>query len=478
MNAPLGVRNPRTGEIDHAIAPPDPGALDGLTHRMRDAQQAWNANGLDTRLEALRQWHGALARHREAIVGALTVDTGRHGVSVLELDLVLGALDRWCRIAPSLLADQGEQDSGVPAIKLRSSQVPYALVGIISPWNFPLLLAALDAIPALAAGCAAIVKPSEIAPRFIRPLMNTVRAVDGLRDVLGFVEGAGETGAAVIDRVDMICFTGSVATGRKVAQAAAARFIPANLELGGKDPAIVCDDADLGLAASAVVWGAVANTGQSCLSIERVYVDARVFDQFVDQVVARARGLKLAYPDLDDGPIGPIIAERQAGIIADHLADAKARGAIVRCGGEVESLGGGWWCHPTVLTGVSHEMRVMTEETFGPIIPIMPFSGDDQAVALANDTIFGLSAAVFSSDEARALAIAARLHAGAISINDAALTAVIHEGEKNAFRFSGMGESRMGAASIRRFLRRQAFLIKKEPGANPWWFKELLGPVS
>ena len=412
MSIQIGVRNPRTGEVDYTIAPPDPGALDGLAQRMREAQEAWNGNGLDARLDAMRRWRDALARHRDAVIGALTADTGRHGVSVLELDLVLGALDRWCRVAPSLLADQGEQDSGVPAIKLRGSQVPYALVGIVSPWNFPLLLATLDTIPALVAGCAAIVKPSEIAPRFIRPLMKTVDAVDGLRAVLAFVEGAGETGAVIIDRVDLICFTGSVATGRKVARAAAARFIPSNLELGGKDPAVVCDDADLELAASAIVWGAVANTGQSCLSIERVYVDARVFDQFVDQVVVRARGLKLAYPDLDDGPIGPII-------------------------------------------------------------PIMPFTGDDHAVALANDTIFGLSAAVFSGREERALSIAARLHAGAISINDAALTAVIHEGEKNAFRFSGMGESRMGAASLRRFLRRKTFLIKKDATANPWWFKEL-----
>jgi acyl-CoA reductase-like NAD-dependent aldehyde dehydrogenase len=440
---------------------------------MRDAQRAWHGGGLEVRLDALRLWRDELARERDAVIDALTIDTGRHGVSVLELDLVLGHLDRWCRLAPSLLADRGEQDSDVPTIKLRGSQVPYALVGVISPWNFPLLLSTLDTIPALVAGCAAIVKPSEIAPRFMRPLIRTIQAVDDLREVLAFIDGAGATGAALIDRVDMICFTGSVATGRKVAQAAALRFIPSNLELGGKDPAIVCDDADLELAASAIVWGAVANTGQSCLSIERVYVDARVYDAFVEHVVARARGLKLAYPGLDDGPIGPIIAERQATIIADHLADAKAKGAVVRCGGDVESLGGGWWCRPTVLTNVSHAMRVMTEETFGPIIPIMPFEGHDQAVHLANDTIYGLSAAVFSGDEERALAIAARLDAGAISINDAALTAVIHEGEKNAFRFSGMGESRMGPASLRRFLRRKTFLIKKDSTANPWWFSEL-----
>ncbi len=473
MRPPLEVRNPRTGLIDHAIVPPEPGELDALATAMRAAQEGWHGGGLDARLEALRQWRAVLSRDRDAVIVALAQDTGRHGVSALELELVLGHLDRWCRLAPSLLADRGEQDSDVPAIKLRGSQVPYALVGIISPWNFPLLLATLDAIPALAAGCAVIVKPSEIAPRFIRPLMRTLQGVEGLRDVLVLVEGAGDTGAALVDRVDMVCFTGSVATGRKVAQAAAARFIPSNLELGGKDPAIVCDDADLELAASAIVWGAVANTGQSCLSIERVYVDARVHDRFVEQVVSRARGLGLAYPALNDGPIGPIIAERQAAIIADHLADAKAKGAVARCGGQVESLGGGLWCRPTVLTRANHGMRVMTDETFGPIVPIMPFTGDDQAVALANDTIYGLSAAVFSADEARALAIANRLHAGAISINDAALTAVIHEGEKNAFRFSGMGESRMGAASLRRFLRQKIFLIKKDATANPWWFKEL-----
>jgi acyl-CoA reductase-like NAD-dependent aldehyde dehydrogenase len=317
-----------------------------------------------------------------------------------------------------------------------------------------------------------IVKPSEVTPRFVAPLTESLKDFPELAGVFALVTGDGTTGAALIGEVDAICFTGSVATGRKVAHAAAARFIPANLELGGKDPAIVCDDADLEMAASAIVWGAVANTGQSCLSIERVYVDARVHDRFVEHVVAKARVLKLAYPGLDDGPIGPIIAERQAAIIADHLADAKAKGAVVRCGGEVESIGGGWWCRPTVLTHVSHEMRVMTEETFGPIIPIMPCDGDEHAVALANDTIYGLSAAVFSASEARALAIASRLHAGAISINDAALTAVIHEGEKNAFRFSGMGESRMGAASLRRFLRRKTFLVKRDGAANPWWFKE------
>ena len=467
----IPVRNPRTGAVDFEIDPPSAGALDALARRLRRGQQRWQDDGLAARLEALRRWRDGLVARRDDVVSALTADTGRREISALEFDLVTGTIERWCRLAPELLADPGERDSAVPWIKIQSRQVPYHLVGVISPWNFPLLLSTLDTIPALVAGCAVIVKPSEIAPRFAAPVQRAIDDVAGLRDAFAYVAGAGETGAALIDRVDLVCFTGSVATGRKVAHAAAQRFIPANLELGGKDPAIVCRDADLGLASSAIVWGAVANTGQSCLSIERVYVDANVHDVFVNQLVEKAGALRLAYPGLDDGPIGPIIAARQAAIIQDHLDDARAKGARVRCGGAIETLGGGLWCRPTVLTGVTHEMRAMTDETFGPIIPVMPFATDDDAVRLANDTIYGLSAAVFSRDERRAAALADRLEAGAISINDAALTAVIHEGEKHAFRFSGMGESRMGPASLRRFLRRKAYLINRNATINPWWFR-------
>ncbi|HEY9662903.1 MAG TPA: aldehyde dehydrogenase family protein, partial [Allocoleopsis sp.] len=260
------------------------------------------------------------------------------------------------------------------------------------------------------------------------------------------------------------------ATGRKVAIAAAHHFIPAFLELGGKDPAIVLDSANLELATSAILWGAVVNTGQSCLSIERIYVAKSIFERFVEQLVTKAKALKLAYPGIKDGQIGPIIAEGQATIIADHLQDAIEKGAIVHCGGQVETLGGGLWCLPTVLTQVNHSMKVMMEETFAPIMPVMSFSTIEEAIELANDTIYGLSAAVFAGSEVEAIAIAEHIHAGAISINDAALTAIIHEGEKNAFKFSGMGGSRMGAAALKRFMRKKALLIKTEAITDPWWF--------
>ncbi|WP_088889188.1 aldehyde dehydrogenase family protein [Leptolyngbya ohadii] len=466
----IPVRNPRTGAIDYWIAPSTSDQLAAQCDRLRIAQTAWQAVDLAQRIATLQQWKQAIQDHREALIQALVEDTGRLDVSVLEVNSVLSSLDRWCRLAPELLQDL-ENPTAIPFIHLRQDAVPYPLVGVISPWNFPLLLAMIDTIPALLAGCAVIVKPSEIAPRFINPLLQMLEQVPMLRDVFTLIEGAGETGAALVDQVDLVCFTGSVKTGRQVAEAAAKRFIPAFLELGGKDPAIVLESANLNLATSAILWGSVVNTGQSCLSIERIYVAQAIAKPFTEQLVAKATQLKLAYPTVNSGEIGPIIANRQAAIIEDQLQDAIEKGAIVQCGGKVEVLDGGLWCAPTVLTQVNHRMRIMTEETFGPVMPIMSFTAVEEAIQLANDTIYGLSAAVFAGSQAEALAVGDRLQAGAISINDAALTALIHEGEKNAFNYSGMGGSRMGPAALKRFMRKKAYLIKTNPVPDPWWFK-------
>ncbi len=506
MTKPIEVRNPRTGKFDYVIIPPPPRLVVQQCKRTRRAQVRWQQLGLEERIEALQQWKAAILSGRDRLTEALVNDTGRLSTSVLEIDSFLSSIDRWCRLAPELLQESAKntaipfialQQTSVPYplvgiispwnfplffIALQQTSVPYPLVGIISPWNFPLLLSTIDTIPALLAGCAVIVKPSEIAPRFVAPLKTALNAIPELRDVLTFVEGAGATGSILIENVDLVCFTGSVATGRKVAEAAARRFIPAFLELGGKDPAIVLESANLELATSAILWGSVVNTGQSCLSIERIYVADSIFEKFYHQLVAKAHRLGLAYPTVESGEIGPIIAERQAAIISDHLLDAVEKGAVIHCGGVIEDLGGGWWCRPTVLTQVNHSMKVMTEETqvnhsmkvmteetFGPIMPVMPFATVEEAVSLANDSIYGLSAAVFAS-EPEALEIAQQIDAGAISINDAALTAIMHEGEKNAFKFSGMGGSRMGAAALKRFMRKKAILIKTNAIHDPWWF--------
>lgn len=471
MTDSIGVRNPRTGKVDYWITPPTPEQLTTQCDRLRRAQVHWRQAGLEQRIEALQQWKQSLEAQRQDLTRALVADTGRLSVSVLEIDSVLSSLDRWCHLAPDLL-QSAPRDSSIPFIRVQQDAVPYPLVGVISPWNFPLLLSTIDLIPALLAGCAAIVKPSEIAPRFINPLMQTIAAVPHLRDVIAYVEGAGATGAALIEQVDAVCFTGSVETGRSVAEAAAKRFIPAFLELGGKDPAIVLESADLDAATSAILWGAVVNTGQSCLSIERIYVANAVFKPFVDQLVAKAERLQLAYPTVEQGEIGPIIAEKQAAIIAAQLEDAYDQWAIAHCGGKIETLDGGLWCRPTVLTQVNHSMKVMTEETFGPILPVMPFSTVQEAIHLANDTQYGLSAAVFAGAEVEALMVADAIDAGAISINDAALTAILHDAEKNAFKLSGLGGSRMGPAALTRFMRKKAYLVKTKAIANPWWFRD------
>ncbi|WP_242054481.1 aldehyde dehydrogenase family protein [Nostoc sp. FACHB-190] len=469
MKKPIEVRNPRTGKYDYVIIPPPPKLLAQQCNRARRAQVRWQQLGVDGRVAALKEWKQAILTRRDKLTDALVNDTGRLSISVMEIDSFLSSIDRWCGLAPDLLQDSAKNTS-IPFIALQQTSTPYPVVGVISPWNFPLLLSTIDTIPALLAGCAVVVKPSEIAPRFIAPLTDAINEVSALRDVLSFVEGAGETGAALIENVDLICFTGSVATGRKVAAAAANKFIPAFLELGGKDPAIVLESANLELATSAILWGSVVNTGQSCLSIERIYVAESIFDKFYHQLVAKAHRLQLAYPAIESGELGPIIAETQAGIINEHISDAVEKGAVIHCGGKVEELGGGWWCRPTVLTQVNHTMKVMTEETFGPIMPVMAFATVEEAVNLANDSIYGLSAAVFAETETEALTVAQHIDAGAISINDAALTAIMHEGEKNAFKFSGLGGSRMGASALKRFLRKKAFLIKTNSHQDPWWF--------
>jgi succinate-semialdehyde dehydrogenase / glutarate-semialdehyde dehydrogenase len=469
MAESVEVRNPRTGKLDHSIVPPSGDWLKAQCDRLRQAQIHWQQMGVEGRTEALQQLKQSILAQRDRLTEALVNDTGRLPVSVLEIDSCLSSIDRWCGLAPKLLQEY-ETGTTIPFIRLQQTSVSYPLVGVISPWNFPLLLSIIDTIPALLAGCAVIVKPSELASRFVAPLMGAIKTVPDLRDVLIFVEGGGETGAALIEYVDLVCFTGSVETGRKVAAAAAKRLIPACLELGGKDPALVLPSADLELAASAILWGSVINTGQSCLSIERIYVADSIFESFVERLVAKAEGLKLAYPAVESGEIGPLIAERQAAVIRDHLLDAIAKGAVVRCGGQVEQKDGGWWCRPTVLTQVNHAMKVMTEETFGPIMPVMSFATVEEAIKLANDTIYGLSAAVFAAEESEALAVAQQVDAGAISINDAGLTALIYEGEKNSFKYSGLGGSRMGSAGLMRFMRKKAFLVKTNSIPDPWWF--------
>jgi acyl-CoA reductase-like NAD-dependent aldehyde dehydrogenase len=393
------------------------------------------------------------------VLQALSTDTGRWLIARNEMLPLRAIVEGYAALGAQLLRGQGERPSVVQGIGVEMQHVPYALVGVISPWNFPFLLAMLDAVPALMAGCAVIVKPSEVTPRFIAPLMDSIARFPELAGVLAFVEGDGVTGAALVGQSDFVCFTGSVPTGRKVGEACARHFIPCCLELGGKDPAIVLASADPERAASIVLRASVQATGQACQSLERVYVARPLYQRFLAALVAQAQAIELNYPDMHRGQLGPLIFERQATIIQEHLDDARARGARVLTGGVIETHGGGRWIRPTVLTDVRHDMKVMTEETFGPVIPVMPFDDVAEAVRLANDSEFGLSAAVIG-EEGEARAVAAGLAVGAVSINDGGLTTEAFDSEKDAFRYSGMGPSRMGPSGLMRFVRRRAVLIQ------------------
>lgn len=464
----MKVRNPRTGEQDYEIAPLAADALAVITRNMRLAQPAWAARSTHERAEILRRLGVSIVKHRDPIIAALTVDTGRAAISAIEVDGTPRLIERWATSAPRLIAaaSVADRQTSIPGISTTTRLIPYPLIGAISPWNFPMTLALIDAIPALMAGSAAIIKPSEVTPRFIRPLMVAIAEVDELKDILVLIEGDGATGAALIDRVDYVAFTGSVATGRKVAAAAAQAFIPASLELGGKDPMIVLASADPEKAADIALRASVLNTGQACQSIERVYVDRSIAEPFLASLTQKAKAVRLNHPDIHVGDIGPFIFAKQAEIVQSQIDDAVATGATVLAGGTVETLGGGLYLRPTVITGVTPDMSIMTDETFGPVIPVTTFEAIDEAVSLANSGEFGLSASVIAGAAKEAEEVAVRLHAGAVSINDGSMTAMVWEAEKSSFGLSGMGPSRMGDSGVLRFFRRQA-LIRQSGKAMP-----------
>ncbi|AMJ58432.1 MULTISPECIES: aldehyde dehydrogenase family protein [Stenotrophomonas] len=463
----LPLRNPRTGQSDGELPITAAADVAALGAGLRVAQLAWAERSIEERCARLNALADALVARRDGFLDALLADTGRWHESQIEVDGTVGAIRRWAQQAAACLLEKPAQQEAIPFIQSQQTWVPYAVVGVISPWNFPLMLTLIDAVPALAAGCSILAKPSEVTSRFV-PLLRDALEEAGLGEVFKLVTGAGATGQAVIEASDQICFTGSVATGRKVGEACARRFIPASLELGGKDPALVLSDANIDHAARALAWGSFVNGGQSCMSIERVYVEAPVADAFIAALVKEAAALELAWPDPKQGQIGPVIAASQVELVRGQLADAKAKGARALTGGELIDHGG-IWCPPTVLVDVTDEMAVVADESFASVLPVMVVADEAEAIARANNTEFGLSAAVFTQSPERAQRVARQLQAGGISINDACLTGMVQTAEKQSFKLSGMGGSRMGTASIRRFVRARVLLINTG-SASPWWF--------
>jgi acyl-CoA reductase-like NAD-dependent aldehyde dehydrogenase len=474
----IAVENPATGEIAGTVPDLGAAAVAEMARRARIAQPAWEAYGFEGRGRILLRAQKWVMDNASKIIETIVSETGKtfEDASLAEIGYAGNAFGFWAKNAPEYLADERVKSGQllVKGKKLTLRYRPLGLIGVIGPWNYPLTNSFGDCIPALAAGNAVILKPSEVTP------LTSLLMAEGLRecglpdDVLQIATGRGETGAALVEEVDMIMFTGSTRTGRKVAQAAAQRLIPASLELGGKDPMIVLSDADLERAANFATYYAMQNAGQTCISIERVYVEEPVYDEFVAKVSDKVRALRVGAPA---GPgsveVGAITFPPQMETIEAHVADAIDKGARVLTGGHAVSQGAGRFYEPTVLVDVDHTMKCMTEETFGPTLPIMKVSDAEQAVRLANDSPYGLGASVFSRDTERGEQIARRLEVGAANVNDALINYTVLELPMGGAKASGLG-SRHGAGGIRKYCSQQAIVVtsrlalKREPHMYPY----------
>ncbi|MEO8091776.1 MAG: aldehyde dehydrogenase family protein [bacterium] len=473
--AAIPVFNPATGETLATVPELGPEAVAQMVATARAAQPAWEELGYEGRAEILLAARTWLVANAERVVETICGETGRPAdeTQFAELSYGLSALEFWAKRAPAYLADE-EIESASPFVRGRRLVVRYApvgVVGVIGPWNYPLNNSFGDCIPALAAGNAVVLKPSEVTP-LTSLLMAEMLADSGIADgVFQVATGRGEAGAALVDEVDFVMFTGSVETGKKVMAQAAQTLTPVSLELGGKDPMIILADADLERAANAAVSYGMNNSGQVCISVERVYVEDPVHDEFLDLLAGKVEALRQGPPGgLGTVDVGAIIFPPQIDLIEAHVEDAVARGARVVTGGS-RGEGPGRFFEPTVLADVDHSMLCMTEETFGPTLPVMRVADADEAVVWANDGPYGLQASVWTRDEGRGEEIARRIEAGVAIVNDAQLNYAALELPMGGWKSSGLG-SRHGPDGIRKYSKRQSLMITPgdAPSREPHYF--------
>jgi acyl-CoA reductase-like NAD-dependent aldehyde dehydrogenase len=461
----LAVRNPATGRVVGQVPDLGAGDVERLVAIAREAQPAWEAVGIEGRARVMRRAQRWCAENTERIAATIVAETGKahEDALLVEAGYAATAFGFWAKRAGRYLADERVRSS-VPFLagkRLVARWAPLGVVGVIGPWNYPLINNVGDAIPALMAGCAVVLKPSEQTPLTSLLLADALREC-GLPDgVLAVATGGAATGEAVVDRVDMVMFTGSTESGRRVAERAARRLVPVSLELGGKDAMIVLADADLERAANLAVYGAMQNGGQTCISVERAYVEAPVHDAFVTAVAERVSALRQGDPERGAGSVevGAVTLPAQADVVEAHVRDATQRGARVVVGGERRDDGGTFYA-PTVLVDVDHSMQAMTEETFGPTLPIMRVRDADEAIRLANDSPYGLSASIFTRDLRRGERLARRLQAGTVDVNDALIHFFALELPMGGWKASGIGV-RHGAGGIRKFCAQQAILVSR-----------------
>jgi acyl-CoA reductase-like NAD-dependent aldehyde dehydrogenase len=443
--------------------------------RARAAQSAWSKLSFKERGRIIMRARQIVLDELEEIALLVSRESGKAVAEAISMELTptLDLMQYFARKTARLLRPE-KLAIGQYGLMGRSSRIiykPLGVVGIISPWNFPWAIPLGEVVMALMAGNAVILKPSELTPLTALKL-GEVFARAGLgKDLLTVVTGDGSTGAALVEAgVDKIMFTGSVATGKRVAQTAAARLTPVVLELGGKDPMLVMEDADVEAAAHAAVWGAFSNSGQACASVERCYVHEQVAPLFTERVAAITRTLRQGQGSRESTDIGSMACERQLEIVEEHVNDAIAHGARVLTGGRrAESLAGPFY-EPTVLTDVNHTMAVMREETFGPVLPVMTFKTEDEAVRLANDSIYGLTASVWTGNIGRGRRIAARIEAGTVMVNEVLYTHGIAQTPWGGVKQSGLGRTHGRLGLLELVAPQHVHVNRITKLHDMWWF--------
>jgi acyl-CoA reductase-like NAD-dependent aldehyde dehydrogenase len=434
----------------------------------REAFRKWSVLDVKRRATILLAARDLLLARQDDIIQTICAENGKPRIEAIsELFYVCDVITFYAKHAKRFLKPERITPHLLRTKKVTVHYEPRGVIGMITPWNYPLVLTIGEAIPALLAGNAVVIKPSEWTPLIAKlgsEILQQAFTDAGLpAEILQVVNGYGETGGALVDEADMIAFTGSVHTGKMIAERAAKRLIPVSLELGGKDPMIVLRDADIERAANAAVWGAFTNSGQVCISVERVYVDEAVADEFIKRVVEKTKQLRQGIEEKNSDQrvdIGAMTFPKQIEIVEDHVNNAKAHGAQILTGGQRNPNLPGRFYEPTVLANVDHAMKIMTEETFGPVLPIMRVKDEHEALRLANDSIYGLNASVWTKNKAKGERLAAQIQAGITCVNDVIVGFAVTDAPSGGLKESGIGK-RHGSHGIRRFCHEQVIITDR-----------------
>lgn len=468
--------NPLTGDEVGRVAVSTAEDVRSAVERSREAFSSWRTTSFAERKALVMRAREIILADIDGIAKLISAESGKpFGEAIaMEIAPVLDLM-QWVARGTEKMLRPRRVGIGFYSLVGRSSKIiykPYGVVGIIPAWNYPFSIPLGEAAMAVMAGNSVVMKPSELTPLVgekIGEIFRRAGAPDGLVQI---IQGAGETGAALVDSApDKIMFTGSVATGKKIAQAAAENLTSTVLELGGKDPMIVFEDADLELAAGGAVWGAFCNAGQSCSSVERLYVHESVADKLTRLIVEKIRQLKQGPGDSEDVSIGPMSSERQLKIVEDHVAAFREAGAKIEIGGKADEgvRSSSLFFPPTVITGATNDMRPMREETFGPTLPIATFKSEEEAIRLANDSEFGLTASVWTKDYARGRRVAEQIEAGSVCINEVLYTHGIGQTPWGGFKNSGRGRTH-GLEGLMEFVQPQHIHTNRIAILpNPWW---------